>query len=65
MNGTGEYVFENGARYSGQWVNGKQNGEGTYTDSRGNVTHAIYKDGKVEKKIEEQPENKPEQKTEQ
>ena len=51
MSGQGEYVFENGARYKGSWANGRYNGEGTYTTSTGKVTHAIYKNGKVEKEI--------------
>ena len=53
MSGQGEYVFENGARYKGSWANGRYNGEGTYTTSTGKVTHAIYKNGKVEKVIED------------
>ena len=53
MSGQGEYVFENGARYKGAWANGRYNGEGTYTTSTGKVTHAIYKNGKVEKVIED------------
>ena len=55
MNGEGLYVFENGARYSGHWLNGKYDGEGVYTNSQGKETHAIYKEGKVEKNLDEEP----------
>lgn len=29
VNGKGTYKYFNGARYEGEWYNGKQNGEGT------------------------------------
>ena len=53
MEGKGTYIFENGAQYTGSWFHGRYNGEGTYTNSRGEVTHAIYKNGKVEQLIED------------
>ena len=51
--GKGKFTYANGCVYEGDLVDGVPEGEGTYTTSTGKVTHAIYKNGKVEKEIED------------
>ena len=43
--GKGEYEFyENGERWVGQWINGKQEGEHKCYDKQGNMTIVHFKD---------------------
>ena len=40
------YIWENGTRYIGEWKDGKQHGQGTYTFPDGKKYVGEFKDGK-------------------
>ena len=52
-NGNGIYTYANGSKYVGEWKDGKENGQGTYTWVsentwfNGNKYVGEYKDGKL------------------
>ena len=48
MNGTNADLNHrpDGRKYEGGWANGKQSGTGTYTNAKGEVIIAEWKDGK-------------------
>jgi len=51
VNGQGTYVFTNGMKYVGEWKDGKQHGQVTYTSVDGSVKHltAIKTEAKANK----------------
>ena len=40
-----EYIFPNGEKYLGEWKDGKQNGQGTFTSFDGRKGVGEYKEG--------------------
>ena len=47
MHGQGTYTWQNPwEQYVGEWKNGKQDGQGTYTYSDGSVQKGLWKNGK-------------------
>ena len=52
-NGYGTYTYANGSKYVGEWKDGKENGQGTYTQVSGNTWFngnkyvGEYKNGKI------------------
>ena len=38
--GFGTYTFASGAKYEGEWKNGKKHGQGTYTRANGTIYHS-------------------------
>ena len=53
----GTFQWPNGRCYSGQWKQGKMDGEGTYTSEKGRVRVGVWKDGKREKWLEKETAN--------
>ena len=45
VNGRGEYIFANGAIYTGEWKDSKQHGQGTYSFASGAEYVGEYRDG--------------------
>ena len=43
---TGTFSWPDGRKYVGQWVNGKQDGEGEYTTTNGKTKRGKWEDGK-------------------
>ena len=46
MNGQGTETLPDGAKYIGEWKNGKSNGQGTFTLSDGRKYEGEWKDDK-------------------
>lgn len=40
------FFWPDGRKYDGQWVNGKQDGIGTYTSASGKAKRGEWRDGK-------------------
>lgn len=38
-------IWPDGSKYEGQWLNGKENGTGTFTSAQGNIKPGIWKNG--------------------
>lgn len=45
-NGKGVYLYKSGAKYEGQWKNGKRNGQGTYTWKNGTNKEGEWRNDK-------------------
>ena len=46
FNGIGEYIWNDGLKYNGDWKNGKMNGKGTLTHPSGETYSGEFKDDK-------------------
>ena len=45
MNGQGTYTWSDGAKYVGEFKDGKKHGQGTYTFANGNTDKGYYMNG--------------------
>ena len=46
-NGYGTYTYNDGAKYTGQWVRDLQHGNGNYVNAKGTITNGIWESGKL------------------
>lgn len=44
--GQGTFTWNNGDKYTGQWMNDRRHGQGTYTWADGTRNSGIWKEGK-------------------
>ena len=61
MDGQGAYTYPNGAKYVGQFKDGKVHGHGTYTNTDGSIAEGLWENGKFfyAQKITSPPNQKP------
>ena len=52
QNGDGIYTFPDGAKYVGEWKDGKQNGQGTLILPDGDKHVGLWKDGELQRLVD-------------
>ena len=47
INGYGTYTYANGDKYVGEWKEGNQHGQGTFTGTDGTIKKGIWENGEL------------------